>query len=198
MGKIDFVNIVKRLKEEAKDVLPQFPDAFYISITALYAAIYDDNSFLTSCSTGILDNAKECFLLVYGRNNADAVWYIFYHIDENGIPHQEGYIDDNWSISIGDSRYGGTSYHHLSLRFDDCSVDKSEWIYPEDCEKALNDIIGKYLTMKNCKTIEEARLYSEVIALKKEMIGNKNREEFFHAKMSNEIEVYKDLIERLK
>ena len=198
MGRIDFTNILKQLKDEAKDALPNFPKAFYMSITALYVAIYDDDSFTTSCSTSILENAKECFLLVYGKNNAEATWYVLYYIDEDGIPHQEGYINDKWSLYIRESRYGGTLYHNLSLCFEGLDVDNSEWLNPKDCEKALNEIIGKYLTMKKCKTIEEARLYSEVLAIKKEMIGNKNRDDFFLAKMSKEIEFYKELIEGLK
>ena len=195
---IDFIKIAKQLKEDAKDALPFFPGVHYMTINPLYLAVNNDGSISTSCSTVILKDIVECFILVIGTNNAGGTWYILYYIDTNGIPHHEGYIDDRWSMSIEDSRYSGVTYYDFSLRFDDSQVSKSTWINPKDSEKAFREIVSTFLTLRGCKTLKEAELFAEVIEKNKEMIAVKNRDEFLRALLSKEIDMYKELLDELK
>ena len=76
MAKNDFISIVNKHKVEAKEALPSFPKAFYMSHSFLYVAIYDDGSFKTSCDNSILAEAEECFMLVSGITIYDECWHI--------------------------------------------------------------------------------------------------------------------------
>lgn len=198
MNKIDFIKIIGKLKEDAKEELPSFPEAFYMSYSFIYVAIYEDGSFETSCSTTILNNAIECFMLVSGFNNYGACWYILYYIDGDGVPHKDAYIDELWTISIDYLGSGDKRSYDMSLRFDEMNITSSEWKDPKSSEKALRDIVGRYLAIRHCKTIEEARLCIEVIGLKKELQNQRNRTAYINAYLSEETNRYKKLLDDIK
>jgi len=84
------------------------------------------------------------------------------------------------------------------LRFDEMNITSSEWKDPKSSEKALRDIVGRYLAIRHCKTIEEARLCIEVIGLKKELQNQRNRTAYINAYLSEETNRYKKLLDDIK
>ena len=200
MGNTNFINIVNILKEDAKEELPIYPGKFfYKSISFLYAAIFDIGSFSTSCSSSILINANECFMLVSGLNCFESYSHILYYIDDNGIPHKEGFIDGRWSIVTRNIRFGVNPYHYgdaLFLNFDDVEIARSKELN-KTCENVFKDIVGKYLAIRHCKTLEEVKLSAKVLEMDKEMQSNKNMTDFIKAYLSEEIQMYKDILSKI-
>lgn len=197
MDKIDYVDIVNRLKVEAKEEFPSFPKVVNC-YSALYAAIYKDGSFSTSCSTDFLRNANECFMLMSSINNAGGCWYILYYIDNQGIPHKEGFIDGQWSIVVNDLGSGWNQRHGIFLRYQDKEIARCEWKDSKSSEKPFGDIIRRYLTVRHCKTIDEAILSLKVLDLNIVIHHNADRMAFLNAYFSEEIKNYKGLLDELK
>lgn len=201
MGTVNLINIVNCLKKEAKEELPYYPKTEYKNISNLYAAIYDNGSFATSCSTSILTNANECFMLISGLNCYGAYSHILYYINEDGIPHKEGFIDGRWSILTQNIKFGSNPYYYadvLFLKIDNCEIARSEELNNETCEKAFRDIVGKFLAIRHCKTTDEAKLTIKVLEMETEMHNNKNMSDFIKAYLTEESKKYKHILDDLK
>lgn len=201
MGTVNLINTVNCLKKEAKEELPYYPKIEYKSFSYLYAAIYDNGSFTTSCSSSILLNANECFMLISGLNCYGAYSHTLYYIDEDGIPHKESFIDGRWSILTQNIKFGSNPYYYadvLFLKIDNCEIARSEELNNETCEKAFRDIVGKFLAIRHCKTTDEAKLTIKVLEMETEMHNNKNMSDFIKAYLTEESKKYKHILDDLK
>ena len=197
MRKIDFKSIAKKLEVEAKEVLPTFQKAVH-SYSVLYAAIYEDGSFSTSCSSEFLRNANECFMLVSSTNNAGGCWYVLYYIDDIGIPHSEGFIDGQWSIVVNDLGSGWNRRYGLFLRFQETEIARCEWKDSKSSENTFGEIIRRYLAVRHCETLDEAILSLKVIDLNTVVHHQADRIDYLNAYFSEEIKKYKGLLDELK
>lgn len=170
MSKIDLVKIAKDVVLEFKAEYDKKTNCEFVGYQ-LYASILENGDIQTSTRPNVLNEGKECFIIMTHSDLAVTNyyrWYVIKHIDSNGNVH-DGYYSNGWHIEI--SSWGSFSNQVLSLNKEGkCMFSETQGPWENPWEEPVHKLWERFLIFKDCKSIDEIEYIAENFELKEKII----------------------------